>query len=450
MRVAIIGAGPAGLFLGSALARRGHSVTAIDRDPGPTGEQRWERRGVMQFHHAHVFRPTVAAALSREVPEALDQWLALGAEPIVVDEPMPGTMVGHRSHRETFERALRAAVCATPGFDLRLGHVDSVVVEHGRAAGVVVDGATFDADLVVDASGRNGRVTRRLGRRVEIGGPCGLAYVDRVYQLRPGAEPGPMDNPIAWEADCEGYLCLIFRHERGQFSVVVVRAADDPALRDLRHRAAFDAAARAIPGLDVWTDPERSEPVTDVLPGGPLLNVYRGQTDEDGRLVLPGLFFVGDSVATTTPIFGRGVTTTLWQCESLLSLLDHDHDDLAGAGLALDAWGADLIRPWVEDHIRLDGDRAARWSGRDVDVEAPLASDLILRAAEVRPEIMEHAGGYLTMAALPASLSEAEAIAREVYAGGWRPAFHPGPSRDELAAIVAEATSLSETGSPRG
>ena len=35
MQIAIIGAGPAGLFLGSALARRGHRVTAVDRDPGP-------------------------------------------------------------------------------------------------------------------------------------------------------------------------------------------------------------------------------------------------------------------------------------------------------------------------------------------------------------------------------------------------------------------------------
>ena len=41
MRVAIIGAGPAGLLLGSALARRGHEVVAVDRDPGPPRRARW-------------------------------------------------------------------------------------------------------------------------------------------------------------------------------------------------------------------------------------------------------------------------------------------------------------------------------------------------------------------------------------------------------------------------
>jgi len=440
MRVAIIGAGPAGLFLGSALARRGHQVTAVDRDPGPIRDQRWERRGVMQFHHAHAFRQTVCEALARETPEALDGWLRAGAEPVRADLPgQPDAAMGHRSTRETFERALRRAACDTPGFELRTGHVDGVPERDGRAAGLVIDGTAYDADLVVDASGRAGRATRALGRRHEVGGPCGLAYVDRVYQLHPGAEPGPMTNPIAWQADCDGYQCLVFRHERGQFSVVILRATQDPALRDLRHEAAFTAAVRAIPGLDVWTDPERAQPVTDVLPGGPLLDSYRGQTDDDGRLVLPGLFFVGDSVATTTPNFGRGITTSLWQCEALLSLLDHDTEDLAGAGLAFDGWANDLMRPWVEDHIQMDGDRVARWSGRDVDLTAPLPSDLILDAAQVRPEIMESAGGYLTMAALPASLREAEPIAREVYAGGWRPAYSPGPGRAELAEIVTRA-----------
>ena len=394
----------------------------------------------MQFHHAHAFRQTVDDALCRELPEAHDRWFALGAEPTEGDVGGPSdARMGVRSTRETFERALREAACAMPGFELRHGHVDAVLQARGRAGGLVVDGVTLEAELVVDASGRSGRVTRELGPRTGIGGPCGIAYVDRVYRLRPGRDPGPMTNAIAWQADLDGYQCLVFRHEQGMFSVVILRGVADTGLRDLRHAPAFDAAVAAIPGLDVWTDPERAEPVTDVLPGGPLQNVYRSQCTEDGELVLPGLVFVGDSVATTTPNFGRGITTTMWQCEALISLLDHDSGDLAEVGLSFDAWATDLMRPWVQDHIRMDDDRVGRWSGKDIDVNAPLPSDLILTAAQVRPEIMASAGAYLSMAGLPASLREAEPLAREAYAGGWRPAFSPGPSGAELTEIVSHA-----------
>ena len=64
---------------------------------------------------------------------------------------------------------------------------------------------------------------------------------------------------------------------------------------------------------------------------------------------------------------------------------------------------------------------------------------LMITPTLVRPEIMASAGGYLSMAALPVTLREAEPIAREVYAGGWRRGYDPGPSRDELAEIVTEA-----------
>lgn len=439
MHVAIIGAGPAGLVLGAALARRGHAVTAVDRDPGPPQDAPWERRGVMQFQHAHAFRSTVVESLQRALPEAVPAWFATGAEPITTDLDGRPVVIGHRSRREAFERALREVAEATPGFTIRHGHVQSVLQQHGRAAGLVVDGSRLEADLVVDASGRAGRATRALGRRVTVGGPCGQAYVDRVYRLRPGAVPGPVSNPVVWQSEHDGYLALVFPHDQGYFSALVVRRDDDHALRGLRHNAVFDQATSAIPGLADWTDPERSVPVTDVLAGGALLNVYAGQRRPSGGLVLPGLFFVGDSVATTTPVFGRGITTTLWQVEALLRLLDHDAGDPEGAGHALDDFGETELRPWVEDHIWMDAAHTDRWSGADVDLEAPLPSDLILAAAEVRPEIMQSAQGYLSMHALPATLRRAEPVAREVYAAGWRPPYAAGPTRDELAELVRRA-----------
>ncbi len=440
MRVAIIGSGPTGLFLGVALACRGHRVTSVDRDPGPVTDDGWQRRGVMQFHHAHAFRGQVVAALEAELPEAHRAWLAAGAEPVRMQRPDGvEALVGMRSRRETFERALRAAAARQPGLELRRGHVDAVLATDGRARGLRVDGHELPADLVVDASGRSGRVTRSLRPPPSVVGDLGVAYVDRQYRLHPGAEPGPLLNPIAWQADLDGYQVIVFPHERGIFSALLVRPTDEPDLAELRHPAAFDAACRAVPGLADWTDPDRSRPITDVLVGGALVNVYRGQRGHDDSLALPGLVFVGDAVCTTTPMFGRGVTTSLLQARELLRLLDEHGDDAATVGEAFDAWCDAQMRPWVEDHVRTDDAVRRFWAGEELDLDRPLPSPLILAAAQVDPEIGRGIGPYLAMQAGPASLAAVEPRARAVYASGWRPAPDPGPSRRELVELVRTA-----------
>lgn len=439
MRVAIIGAGPAGLLVGSSLARRGHQVLAVDRDPGPLPHARWARRGVMQFHHAHAFRPQVGDVLGREWPEALAAWTAAGAEAVTVQVPGRGDVrAGHRSRRESFERALRTAAGDVPGLTVRLGHVDTVLMDGRRVGGLLVDGARVDADLVVDASGRAGHALDDAREPTRVGGVCGMAYVDRQYRLREGAEPGPLLNPLAWQADFDGYQTIVFLHERGHFSVLLVRPTADAALRDLRHRPVFEAACRAIPGLADWVDPARADPVTDVLPGGQLRNTYRGQRGLDGRLPVPGLVSVGDAVATTTPTFGRGVATTFLQVRHLLALLD-DGDDPLLVGEPFDAWCEAAMLPWVRDHIDMDGDLVRRWQGGDVDLTRALPSDLVLVAAAQDPRIGQATGGYLSMQELPASLAAVEPLARAVYETGWRRAPSPGPTRDELVDVVQRA-----------
>jgi 2-polyprenyl-6-methoxyphenol hydroxylase-like FAD-dependent oxidoreductase len=440
MQVAIIGAGPAGLFVGASLARRGHQVIAVERDPGPAADGSWPRLGVMQFHHAHAFRHQVTQALQQELPEALQRWVAAGAEPVCMRLPDGAEIpMGVRSRRETFERALRAAALGQAGLQVRRGHADEVTRRRGRAGGIRVDGTDLAADLVIDASGRAGRVTRSLRPAPASGGPCGIAYVDRQYQLHPGADPGPLMSPIAWQADLDGYQAIIFLHERGIFSVLLVRPTADRVLSQLRHEAAFTAACQAIPGLADWTDPARSRPITPVLPGGPLLNAYRGQVGPGGRLALPGLVFVGDAVATTTPTFGRGMTTTLLQAQQLLRLIDEHGTDTDTVGESFDAWCTEQIKPWVDDHVRMDDATRRRWAGEDVDLRQPLPSDLILAAAQADPSIRATTIGYLRMTALPSSLRAAEPRAHALYANGWRPSPAPGPGRDELADIVRTA-----------
>jgi 2-polyprenyl-6-methoxyphenol hydroxylase-like FAD-dependent oxidoreductase len=440
MDTLVVGSGPTGLMLGASLARRGHQVLSVDRDPGPAGAT-WTRRGVMQFEHAHGFRPQVPEFLQREWPAAYDAWLALGAQPLAVPDG-DGALMGVHSRRSTFERALRRAAAEQPGLTLRAGHVDELAVEGGRVVGAVVDGRMVGADLVVDASGRSGRIAGRRG--ADLDGDCGLAYVDRTYRLRDGAEPGPLSNPVGWFGEFDGYQCLVFVHELGHFSVVIVRPTADRALRALHAEAVFDAACRAVPGLADWTAPDRAEPTSGVFVGGALRNVYRCQT------CTPGLVSVGDSVATTTPTRGRGVAMACQQIAGLLGLLDEGSDPVEVAG-PFGAWCDRYVEPWVVDHVAIDGGMVRRWQGEDIDLSRPLTSDLIAAAVDADPRIGQYAGGYFGMTELPECLAPAEPWARAVYESGWRPPYSDGPTRDELVGVIEAVPvgdSWSEPASP--
>ena len=97
------------------------------------------------------------------------------------------------------------------------------------------------------------------------------------------------------------------------------------------------------------------------------------------------------------------------------------------------------MRPWVEDHIRMDDSSRRRWLGEDIDLNQRLPSDLIMAAAAVDPEIQSATAPYLMMTGGPSSLDALEPRAREVYRSGWRPPFAPGPTGQELRSIVRDA-----------
>jgi 2-polyprenyl-6-methoxyphenol hydroxylase-like FAD-dependent oxidoreductase len=168
MRVAVVGAGPAGLVGAIALARAGHEVVVVDRDAGPPGGEPWRRKGVMQFHHPHVFRAMTRNLLRERLPDVLTAVLAAGVEPHRPDgEPVAATIL--RARRETFERALWRVAHAQPGLALRHGHADRVLRDGHRVTGVVVDGTAVAADLVVEATGRSGRLAADLRPAAEGG-----------------------------------------------------------------------------------------------------------------------------------------------------------------------------------------------------------------------------------------------------------------------------------------
>jgi 2-polyprenyl-6-methoxyphenol hydroxylase-like FAD-dependent oxidoreductase len=452
MQTAIVGAGPTGLFTAIALARRGHRVTLVDRDPGPAPDGSWERRGVMQFHHPHGLRRQVVDCLTAEMPDVLgrpsarsgavagrlDGLLAAGAELAVLParDGRPAMVVGLHCRRMTFERVLRDAALAEPGVRLHSGHADEVLSSGGRASGLRVDGREIPFDLVINASGRAGRLAGDR-RAPAIGGDCGLSYVSRQYALRPGAGWGPMNAPVGLIRTLGGYIIAVFLQDNRTYTTLIARPSDDRRLAVLRHTAAYEAATRAIPGMAEWVDDERGTPITPVLPGGRLHNTYRGQAGADGRVPLPGLIHLGDAVCTTNPTAGRGIALGLRQSRRLVELLGDGSGDPAEVTAAFDAWCEINIKPWYDDHVYWDADLLRRWAGGDVDLTRPLPSDLIIEAAQHDPSLMRVAGPFMAMDVPPSALAEIEPAARALYASGWRPAPHPGPSRDELAGLVS-------------
>ncbi|MEP7017386.1 MAG: FAD-dependent oxidoreductase [Actinomycetota bacterium] len=436
MRVIVVGAGPVGLFSGMALARRGHDVTIVDRDGGPDETGQWERKGVMQFLLPHAFRPQVHAALAAELPDVLLAILAEGA--IAVELAFAPGMTSIQTRRSTFERGFRKSAMREPTLDIRTGHVDAFVSDNARVTGVVVDGRTVEADLVIAASGRAARIAGDGRARAE-GGNCGFSYVSRMYRALPGVQVpvSPLPSGVLYR----GYLTIAFPQDDNTISALIVRPSADDALAQLRHEAIFQRATAMIPNLAPWTDPHRFEPITPALAGSGLTNSYRSSLDAQGRIPLTGVLFVGDSLSTTNPAGGRGVSLGLMQAQTMLRLLDAD-TDLASVAEQLEVWCTENIRPWYEDHVYWDATLLHRMAGGDIDLDAKIPSDLIAAAAEQIPEIAPAAGRYMTMVAPPSVLTPFEQQVRQLLRTGWRPPVGQGPTRDELATLVRESAQL--------
>ena len=260
MRIAVIGAGVAGLGAGLALARDGHDVVILERDATPLPQDphaafEWDRRGAPQVRHSHALLARLRNLLRDHYPDVLDDLLAAGATELRFTENLPPTIEDRSPHpgdedlvalacrRTTFEWVLRRSVLAQGGVELRDGVViDALDGANGVVTGVrLADGdragggpaSSVPADVVVAANGRRSPIS---GWLADVGAApvfeeeedTGIVYFSRFYRLCGGEEP-VMEGPIG--ADL-GYLKFaVFRGDNGTFSVTLAVANDDTELR---------------------------------------------------------------------------------------------------------------------------------------------------------------------------------------------------------------------------
>ncbi|MGF7236036.1 MAG: FAD-dependent oxidoreductase, partial [Frankia sp.] len=356
---AVTGGGIAGLTVSLALARRGHAVTLIDRDPGgppaAVGDvERWARSGVAQFHHPHAFLARMYAELLAELPDVVDGLRAAGA----VDASLPGGLHSFWCRRSTVEWVLRRAVEAEPGIEIRLDTARRVEAEGGTVVGLrMAAGGLRPAGLVVDCGGRRSRLTTNFVAEERVDEPSEEVYHSRRYRIRPGRRFGAANRGVIAVEEADGYTILVFPHDAGTFTLTFTRLPQDTALAALKDVRAFEAAARSTPLASAWTDPDYAEPVSGVMVMAGLRNVFRPL----GASAPLGLHAVGDVVCTTNPHFGRGSSLAVAHALRLARAVAEAPGDPGHWRERDDAWIRDELRLWFEDARSIDRGRIAAW-----------------------------------------------------------------------------------------
>lgn len=380
-KIVVVGAGMAGLACALALSKPGRAVIVLDRDPAPGGNvetafRDWERKGVTQLRHSHVFLGRLFCLIRDKYPELLAELKAAGAREWTFADGVPKTlkdqyapMQGDEdmtilfSRRTTFEFLIRKFAERRAGVEFRTSAPVKGVTSERRDGVLVVTGVqlasgdTIPADIVVDATGRNSQFPEQLAALGAVlpyeEHPAGILYFTRHYRFRDGvAEPERGDIPGAGDL---GYIKYgIFNADNRHFSLTLAVPEIETALRTAIPRPdVFDAICAKLPGVAKWTDPKTAEPVSKVFGMGNLKNGWRSYVAKDGTPAALNFFAVGDSLVRSNPLYGRGCSQAFIAAHVLQGVLERH----AGPAERARAYQKDIrkeLKPFWDAMVKQD------------------------------------------------------------------------------------------------
>ncbi|GAA4554483.1 NAD(P)/FAD-dependent oxidoreductase [Pseudonocardia xishanensis] len=331
-RAIVIGGSMAGSLAAAALSRHFAEVTVLDRDAFP--EKPDHRKGVPHGHHFHALLAGGREAIDSLLPDFSRRAVEDGAHTLSVTADVryrqrcgwmprfPGALEVVMASRPFIEWTVRELAGQIDGIHYRpRTSVLGLRLADGRVTGVSVkdeqSGAEsdLDADLVVDASGRNSKASSWLR---ELGYPspsettvnAHWGYSSVFVRVPKGWDPGfrAMYTPPLGEGAPEGGArtrgCAMWVQEgEDRWIFTVQGAAGDYPPRD---EAGLRAYVATIGVAEVDAAVAEFEFISPVQVWRDTTNRLR---DYANLAMRPENFvLLGDSVAAFNPVYGQGMT----------------------------------------------------------------------------------------------------------------------------------------------
>jgi 2-polyprenyl-6-methoxyphenol hydroxylase-like FAD-dependent oxidoreductase len=351
-----------GLCSALLLGRAGHEVTVCERDPAQVPEgveetwSEWPRPGIPQARLGHAFFAGFRRQMRERLPDVLDTILADGVPRLDTTETWMMPAAPRRAEddelcmllarRPVIDAALRRAAEAEPTVQVLAGcHVAGLVAdsvssgEVPKVTGVRTATGGIAADLVVIAGGRTvpvGRWFQSIGAAApsEQAEGCGFSCYTRYF--RPlDVDDQRLTGELLTIRE-PGYLvCAIAGADNGTFCVEIAVPVSDQPMKRLRDVTVWTAAAMALPGLEEWITPQRSEPISPAVEVmGQERNTLRWFTKNDRPLAL-GVHVIGDARCQTDSLFAWGCGDALMGAAALADAIAEHADDDDAQALAL-------------------------------------------------------------------------------------------------------------------